>query len=145
MTVVTVPAAAPARTAVRDGDLRGPALLMVAATVLALGLAVRAPIATAVLGLALIGLLHNILELRYVLGRFAGVLAGRFLGLMAVLISGVVLCRLLPTGAGARAGEIVLGYAVITVAWLQSRTWLPTWGVAAGSDRVNRNRPMRPP
>lgn len=84
----------------------------------ALALAVNAPIATTVLGLVLFGVLHNVLELRYVAGRFASVLAGRFLVLLVALVSGIVLCRVaaLVVGAPARYAEIVVGYVVLAVA-----------------------------
>ena len=75
----------------------------------ALLVAVRAPLATTVLGLIGFGVLHNVLELRYVAGRFAGVLRGRFLVLLLGLVSGIVLCRL----TGARIPEILLAYGVL--------------------------------
>ena len=75
----------------------------------ALLVAVRAPLATTVLGLIGFGVLHNVLELRYVGGRFAGVLPGRFLVLLLGLVSGIVLCRL----TGARTPEILLAYGVL--------------------------------
>lgn len=85
--------------------------------VAALALAVRAPLAVTVLGLIAFGVLHNVLELRYVAGRFAAILTGRFLILLVILISGIVACRLL---AGylpgfARHAEIGLGYLVLAV------------------------------
>jgi hypothetical protein len=84
----------------------------------ALALAVNAPIATTVLGLVLFGVLHNVLELRYVAGRFAAVLSGRFLVLLVALVSGIVACRVaaLVVGAPARYAEIVIGYAVLAAA-----------------------------
>jgi hypothetical protein len=75
----------------------------------ALLVAVRAPLATVVLGLIGFGVLHNVLELRYVAGRFADVLRGRFLLLLVGLVSGIVVCRL----AGARTPEILLAYAML--------------------------------
>ncbi len=53
--------------------------LFVGAAAVALAVAVRAPLATTVLGLMAFGVLHNVLELRYVSGRFAPVLSGRLL------------------------------------------------------------------
>ena len=47
-----------------------------------------------VLGLLLFGVLHNVLEIRYVAGRFAALLTGRFLALLLALITGIALCRL---------------------------------------------------
>src|SRR6266542_3409884 len=75
----------------------------------ALVVALRAPLATTVLGLIGFGVLHNVLELRYVAGRFAGVLSGRLLGLLAVLVTGIVACRLLVL----RTPEILLAYGVL--------------------------------
>jgi hypothetical protein len=88
------------------------------AAVGAFGLAVNAPIATTVLGLIGFGVLHNVLELRYVAGRFASVLAGRFLLLLVALVSGIVVCRVaaLVVGAPARYAEILIGYAVLAAA-----------------------------
>jgi hypothetical protein len=83
----------------------------------ALAVATRAPLATTVLGLIAFGVLHNVLEIRYVAGRFAAVLSGRLLTLLLVLITGIVCCRLAasewPTGA--RYTEIALGYLVLAV------------------------------
>ena len=67
---------------------------MLATAVLALGLALRAPLATTVLGLILFGVLHNVLEIRYVAGRFAAILTGRFLVLLLGLTTAIALCRL---------------------------------------------------
>ncbi|MER7757279.1 hypothetical protein [Kitasatospora sp. NPDC097643] len=86
------------------------------ASVLALAVALRAPTGLAVLGLAAFGVLHNVLELRYVAGRFAVVLAGPLLRLLLVLVSGIVVCRLLPPSPGARAAEILLAYGLLAAA-----------------------------
>ena len=45
---------------------------MLAAATGAMALATRAPLATTVLGLIAFGVLHNVLEIRYVAGRFGG-------------------------------------------------------------------------
>jgi hypothetical protein len=79
------------------------------AAVLALAVALRAPLATTVLGLICFGVLHNVLELRYVTGRFATVLSGPFRWLLVALVTGIVVCRLLAL----RTPEIVLAYAVL--------------------------------
>ena len=103
------------------------ALGFLVASALALALALRAPLATTVLGLIAFGVLHNVLELRYVTGRFAGVLRGRLLVALAVLITGIVLCRL----AAARTPEILLGYAVLATGVLVGlrRWWLRLAGL----------------
>ena len=100
-------------------------LLLAAAA--ALALALRVPLATTVLGLIAFGVLHNVLELRYVTGRFAAVLGGRFLALLVALVSGIVLCRVaaLLVGQPARYAEILIGYAVLAAACLVSlRGWV---------------------
>jgi hypothetical protein len=83
---------------------------------LALAIALRAPAGLAVVGLAVFGALHNVLELRYVAGRFRQVLAGPFLRLLLALITGIVVCRLLPPGPASRAAEILLAYGLLAVA-----------------------------
>ncbi|WP_371481519.1 hypothetical protein [Kitasatospora sp. NBC_00315] len=113
-------------TAVLPGVRGGPAIGaapiagFAAATVLALAAAVRAPAGTAVLGLVLFGILHNVLELRYVTGRFEAVLAGPFLRLLIALITGIVLCRLLPVSTASRCAEILLVYGLLAAACLHS-------------------------
>ena len=67
---------------------------MLGAAALSLAVALRAPLTVTVLGLLLFGVLHNVLEIRYVAGRFAAVLTGRFLALLLALTSGIALCRL---------------------------------------------------
>jgi hypothetical protein len=98
--------AAPARQLSRSSILT---VGLVGCAAVALGLALRAPLATMVLGLILFGALHNVLELRYVAGRFADVLRGRLLWSLVGLVSGIVVCRLL----GLRTPEILLAYAVL--------------------------------
>ncbi|MEE1788006.1 hypothetical protein PUR71_34650 [Streptomyces sp. SP17BM10] len=105
----------------------------VGAAALALVLALRAPTGLAVLGLAAFGLLHNVLELRYVAGRFAVVLAGPLLRLLLVLVTGIVVCRLLPPSAYAQSAEILLAYGLLVAAsWygLRSRPPLLAGAVA---------------
>jgi len=101
---------------------------LVLAAVVALALALRVPVATAVLGLVAFGALHNVLELRYVTGRFDTVLAGPFLALLVALVTGVMVCRLLPPGNGSRAAEIGLSYVLLAVASVRClgprRGWL---------------------
>jgi hypothetical protein len=105
-----------------------PSAWLVLAAVVALALALRVPVATAVLGLVAFGALHNVLELRYVTGRFDTVLAGPFLALLIALVTGVMVCRLLPPGSGSRAAEIGLSYVLLAVACVRClsrrRGWL---------------------
>jgi hypothetical protein len=85
---------------------------------LSLAAALGAPMATAVIGLILFGVLHNLLEIRYVVGRFGAVLGRPFLDLLVALATGIVICRLLVglVGRPAVLAEIVLGYAVLLAA-----------------------------
>lgn len=107
---------------------------MVGAAVLALGVAVRAPMTTTVLGLIAFGVLHNVLEIRYVAGRFADVLTGLFLQLLLLLVTGIVVCRVLQgyVGAPAQYAEIALGYLVLGVGTWRGLTGWRRWaGLAA--------------
>ncbi|MGH8920488.1 MAG: hypothetical protein ACRD0H_19510, partial [Actinomycetes bacterium] len=104
--------------------------LAMAAT-LCLALAFVAPLATTAIALMLFGVLHNVLELRYVGGRFAEVLSGTFLTLMVALITGIVGCRLLgavPGGEWQLRTEIVISYAIVAAAaWFGLRRHLPAF------------------
>lgn len=92
--------------------------LFIGAAAAALAVAMRAPLAATVLGLMAFGVLHNVLELRYVGGRFAAVLSGRLLFWLLGLVTVIVLCRLagMVVGEPARLAEIVVGYAVLGAA-----------------------------
>ena len=74
----------------------------------------------------LFGVLHNVLELRYVGGRFTQLLSGSFLRLLLALITSIVLVRLIGAGFGVRAAipaEIALTYAILAAAaWSGLRT-----------------------
>jgi len=77
--------------------------------------------------------LHNVLELRYVAGRFATVLSGRFLAVLLALITAIVACRLaaLFIGQPARIVEIFIAYGVLAAACGKAlRGW---WLVLAGA------------
>ena len=87
-----------------------------AAAAASLAIALHAPATSAVLGLVCFGILHNVLELRYVAGRFAGILSGVFLKLLLVFITGIAVCRLLSSGDLSRRAEILLAYALIATA-----------------------------
>ncbi|MFC7595725.1 hypothetical protein ACFQU3_10440 [Terrabacter sp. GCM10028922] len=93
-------------------------LLVLGAVGASLAVAVGSPIATSVIGLILFGILHNLLEIRYVAGRFSGVLGRPFLDLLGALITGIVVCRLLVgvVGRPAQLAEILLGYGVLAAA-----------------------------
>src|SRR5688572_17935995 len=89
----TIPTAVSNSVPPPDSTRRPPSALLVAgllaAATGALALATRAPLATTVLGLIAFGVLHNVLEIRYVAGRFGRLLTGRFLGLLLGLITGI--------------------------------------------------------
>lgn len=99
-------------------------------TVVVLALSLRMPAGTAVVGLASLGILHNVLELRYMAGRFEQVLKGPFLRLLAALITGVVVCRVLPVSAGTRDAEILLAYGLLAAACAYALRHRP-WALAA--------------
>jgi hypothetical protein len=94
---------------------RGLVALMVAAAAVSLAVATRAPLATTVLGLIVFGVLHNVLEIRYVAGRFATILTGRFLALLLLLTTGIALCRLTSVWwpLVAKYAEIGIGYLIL--------------------------------
>jgi hypothetical protein len=97
---------------------------LAAAAVAALSIAVSAPVATTVIGLICFGILHNVLELRYVLGRFGDVLSGTVGLLLVALVSGIAVTRLGAAYLGglAQPAEIALGYAVLGAgAWIGLR------------------------
>lgn len=88
---------------------------MVGVAVLAFALAVRAPLTLTVLGLIAFGVLHNVLEIRYLAGRFAGLLTGHFLLLLLALTSGIAICRVLAQlwPIAARYSEVGIGYLIL--------------------------------
>ena len=126
--------ARPARSAAPT--LWMPTLWIGFAAIAALGLALRLPVATTVLGLALFGVLHNVLELRYVAGRFDNILSGPFLGLLVALITGVLICRLLPPSTATRAAEILLCYSLLGVACTRAWRRQPRWLLAAAATLI---------
>lgn len=123
--------AAPAARLSPAVPARGPwrqSLLFAVATGAALVLALRAPLLLTVFGLVTFGVVHNAVELRYVLGRFANILRGPLVWVLVSLISGIVVCRL----AGQRIPEILLGYAILAVGvcWAPRPWWQRTVGLA---------------
>ena len=105
----------------------------------ALAATLASSVATVVAGVILLGVLHAILELRYVAGRFSGLALGlgrRFLGVLALLIAGAVVSRLFVglVGRPAKVAEVLLGYAI--VCWAISRVVaarrrMAAWALAA--------------
>lgn len=111
-------------------------LLMLAAVAASLLVSTAAPMATAVVGLILFGVLHNLLEIRYVVGRFSSLLTPPFLYLLATLVGAVAVSRLLSGVAPgpARLAEIVLGYAILAAAaqhGLDGRRRVTAWVLLA--------------
>ncbi len=99
---------------------------LTAVAVVALAVATTAPIVVTVVGLICFGILHNVLELRYVLGRFGQLLSGRVAVLLVGLVTGIVVFRLSATylGSAAIVAEILVGYAVLAAgACLGMRGW----------------------
>lgn len=82
-------------------------------TVVALALALTLPLATAVFALLLFGVLHNYFEIRYVVGRFGGLFAGRLVDAALVGLTTIVLLRLAPLGSLGRPAEIVTTYGML--------------------------------
>lgn len=96
---------------------------LVVAMVVALGLGVAAPLDVVVFGLLAIGMLHVALEVRYVSGRYHGVLHGRFLiGVNVVLVT-IVASRLLAPGVLPRRVEIVVMLAMLVATLCLARSW----------------------
>ena len=91
--------------------------------VVALALALAAPLDVVVFGLLAIGMVHVALEVRYVSGRYHGLLRGRFLvGVNVVLVS-IVVSRLLLPGVRPREVEILLLVGMLVATVLLARSW----------------------
>ncbi len=93
--------------------------------VLSLMLALRAPLTTTAVALMVFGVLHNVLELRYIGGRSSSLLGGPLIRLLVALITGIVLVRLLGAAFGLSwtiRAEIVLTYGILAAAaWMGLR------------------------
>ena len=105
---------------------------MLGFVVVAMALALRAPLTTTAVALMVFGVLHNVLELRYIGGRFSSVMTGPLLRLLVALVSGIVLVRLLGAAFGlgvAIPAEIVLTYLILgtaAVSGLRHSRWAMT-------------------
>lgn len=93
-------------------------VLLLAGIVASLGLAGTSALGTVVIGLMLFGILHAVLELRYVVGRYSGLFRRDALELLLVLATGIAVTRLLAGFAArpARLLEISLALCVLGVA-----------------------------
>ena len=74
-------------------------------------LAARAPLVASVAGIMLLGILHNVFELRYVFARWRGAFAGTFRVTVLALVTLIALTRL--AGPSARGVEVVAGFAIL--------------------------------
>jgi hypothetical protein len=75
-------------------------------------LASRAPLVASVAGLMVLGILHNVLELRYVLARWRDAFRGPFAAIVLGLVTVIALGRL-AGGTNARKVEVVAGFAIL--------------------------------
>ncbi|MET0146376.1 MAG: hypothetical protein ABW328_16570 [Ilumatobacteraceae bacterium] len=82
-------------------------------------LAVTVPLLTTALALMAFGVVHNVAELRYVGGRFSGLLRGGYLVVLGGIITGIVVSRLVGVlfgGSWSLTTEIVLSYGLLVAA-----------------------------
>ncbi len=91
-------------------------------------LAARAPLVASVVGLMVFGILHNALELRYVLVRWAGRFTGAFRTTVLALVTLIALTRL--AGPVARRVEIVAGLAILAYGMVRGRRARPVLAAA---------------
>ena len=76
-------------------------------------LAARAPLVASVVGLMVLGILHNVFELRYVLARWAGSFTGTFRVTVLALVTLVAFTRLTGATVPGRRVEVVAGFAIL--------------------------------
>jgi MYXO-CTERM domain-containing protein len=106
------------------------------ATPVALGVAVALPLPVAVLGIATIGAVHVLFELRYVAGRFGDrVPMPLLMGLLGVTTV-IAISRLLPTGDGPRRVEVVAATVLIGLVAVWARRRRPQIAAALGGGAV---------
>lgn len=103
---------------------------MLAYVAAALVLASRAPLVASVAGLMVFGILHNVLELRYVLRRWAGVFTGRWGIAVLGVVTLIALGRLAGAAPAVRRSEVVLGMAVLALGVLRGARARPVLAVA---------------
>lgn len=111
------------------------------AVVVALGLALGAPLEVVVLGVVVVGIAHLVLEVRYVLGSYRPLLHGRFLLLANLALAGLVIGRLVWPGPAGRRVEVVVVASLIAAAGYvatHGRPWARTamFGAVAGGAAV---------
>ena len=96
----------------------------------AAALASRAPLVASVAGLMVFGILHNVLELRYVLRRWAGVLVGRWGLVVLGLVTVIALGRLAGAVPAVRRAEVVAGMAILALGIARGARERPALAVA---------------
>lgn len=106
-----------------------PAIEVAALTLVALVLATRLPLVASVVGLMVFGILHNVLELRYVVHRCRATLTRWFLPSVLGVITVIAFARLLGPMTGARRTELVAGFAILALGIVRGARQRP--GVAA--------------
>jgi hypothetical protein len=92
-----------------------PAAEIAGLTLVALVLATRVPLLASVVGLMVFGILHNVLELRYVVRRCRATLARWFLPSVLGVVTVIAFARLLGPMTGARRTELVAGFAILAL------------------------------
>lgn len=92
--------------------------------VVALALGVAAPLDVVVFGLLAVGMLHVVLEVRHVSGRYRHVLHGRFLVAVNLVLVAIVAGRLLVPGALPRRFEILVMLAILAATVVLARSWV---------------------
>jgi hypothetical protein len=98
----------------------------------ALCLALKLPVATTVFGLILFGLLHNFFEIRYVLGRFSGLLGRSLLLTLLAPLTAIAILRLLPLGLTGSRIEVGALYLLLALVWSWKLRQGPYLLLAAG-------------
>lgn len=91
-------------------------------------LAVRAPLLASVVGLMVLGILHNVFELRYVLARWRGSFTGTFRATVLGLVTLIAFTRLAGGTVPARRVEVVAGFAILAAGM--------AWGARRGRGRT---------
>lgn len=109
-------------------------------------MALHLPLATTVLALIVFGLLHIFFELRYVVGRFGGLLRRPFFDLLLVGLMLIAVLRLAPLGESGPRLEILTGYALMAGALAYGLhhhrlTLLAGFGVIAGAATLSLSQP----
>jgi hypothetical protein len=110
----------------------GPTRDLAVVAVVALPFAVRYPIAASIVALAVFGVAHTVLELRWVLNRFRPMLPARLLAGVVALATVIALARL---AGWPRPVEILAGFGLVALALVHGATTgrLPKTATAIGA------------